>query len=77
MMPMTRRRGWRCWTRCGDLNSDLKVPTPREYGIDEQRFMSLLPLMAQQALGSGSPANNPRVPTEEEIVSLYRDVYAC
>jgi alcohol dehydrogenase class IV len=60
----------------GDLNSDLKVPTPRDYGIDEQRFMSLLPLMAQQALGSGSPANNPRVPTEEEIVSLYRDVYA-
>ena len=60
----------------GDLNSDLKVPTPRDYGIDERRFMSLLPLMAQQALGSGSPANNPRVPTEEEIVSLYRDVYA-
>jgi alcohol dehydrogenase class IV len=60
----------------GDLNSDLKVPTPRDYGIDERRFMSLLPLMAQQALGSGSPANNPRVPTEEEIVALYRDVYA-
>ena len=58
------------------LNADLKVPTPQAYGIDESRFMSILPLMAEQALGSGSPANNPRVPTAEEIVSLYRDVYA-
>jgi len=33
-------------------------------------------LMVQQALGSASPASNPSVPTEEEIVSLYRDVYA-
>src|SRR4051812_3639798 len=59
------------------LNADLKVPTPQDYGIDGQRFMSLLPLMAQQAMVSGSPANNPRVPTEEEIVSLYREIYAA
>ena len=59
------------------LNADLKVPTPQAYGIDGQRFMSLLPLMAQQAMVSGSPANNPRVPTEEEIVSLYREIYAA
>src|SRR3954465_5146315 len=59
------------------LNADLKVPTPQDYGIDGQLFMSLLPLMAQQAMVSGSPANNPRVPTEEEIVSLYREIYAA
>jgi alcohol dehydrogenase class IV len=58
------------------LNADLKVPTPQAYGIDEQHYMSLLPLMAQQALDSGSPANNPRAPTEEEIVSIYREIYA-
>ena len=32
--------------------------------------------MASQALASGSPANNPRVPTEDEIIDLYRRVYA-
>jgi alcohol dehydrogenase class IV len=31
--------------------------------------------MASQALASGSPANNPRVPTTDEIVELYRRVY--
>ena len=31
--------------------------------------------MASQALASGSPANNPRVPTREEIIELYRRVY--
>jgi hypothetical protein len=27
--------------------------------------------MAQQALASGSPANNPRVPSAAEIIALY------
>jgi alcohol dehydrogenase class IV len=30
--------------------------------------------MADDALASGSPANNPRVPTADEIVQLYREV---
>src|SRR4029077_2906290 len=54
------------------LNEDLKVPTLRAYGIDRARYDELLPVMAAQALGSGSPANNPRVPSQEEIVELYR-----
>jgi len=33
--------------------------------------MALAPTMAQDALDSGSPGNNPRVPTVEEIVALY------
>jgi alcohol dehydrogenase class IV len=57
------------------LNEDLQVPTPRAWGIDAGRYEELLPLMASQALGSGSPANNPRVPTSEEIIELYRRVY--
>jgi alcohol dehydrogenase class IV len=32
-------------------------------------------LMAEQALASGSPNNNPRVPTSSEIVALYRAVW--
>ena len=57
------------------LNEDLKVPTPRGWGIDAARYEELLPAMANQALGSGSPANNPRIPTIDEIVELYRRVY--
>jgi alcohol dehydrogenase class IV len=57
------------------LNDDLKVPTPRAYGIDRSRYDELLPVMATQALASGSPANNPRVPTTDEIIELYRRVY--
>ncbi len=57
------------------LNTDLNVPTPREYGIDAERYAELLPVMAGQALASGSPGNNPRVPTAEEIIDLYKRVY--
>jgi alcohol dehydrogenase class IV len=57
------------------LNRDLKVPSPCEFGIDARRYEELLPVMASQALASGSPANNPRVPTSDEIVALYRRVY--
>jgi alcohol dehydrogenase class IV len=57
------------------LNDDLQVPTPRAWGIDAARYEALLPVMASQALGSGSPANNPRIPTSDQIIDLYRRVY--
>ena len=59
-----------------NLNRDLSVPTPKSYGIDEARWTELLPLMAEQALASGSPGNNPRVPDTETIQSLYREAWA-
>jgi alcohol dehydrogenase class IV len=57
-------------------NDELKVPTPQGYGIDRAKWEGLLPLMAEQALASGSPGNNPRVPDAADIVALYRRVYA-
>ncbi len=57
------------------LNRDLAVPSPRAYGLDERKWNALLPLMADQALASGSPANNPRVPNKEEIIALYREAW--
>ncbi len=59
-----------------DVNRDLSVPTPKSYGIDEARWTQLLPLMAEQALASGSPANNPRVPDADAIQALYREAWA-
>ncbi|MBH0119253.1 iron-containing alcohol dehydrogenase [Rhodococcus sp. CX] len=58
-----------------DLCSDLKVPTPKDYGIDKARWDELIPLMAEQAIGSGSPNNNPLVPTDAEIRDLYAQIY--
>lgn len=58
------------------LNVDLKVPTPKAFGIKEDHFMNLRKLMSEQALASGSPNNNPRVPTVEEMVHLYGEVYS-
>ena len=58
------------------LNHDLAVPTPQSYGIDADRWTQLLPLMAEQALASGSPGNNPRIPDAATIEDLYREVWA-
>lgn len=58
------------------LNADLGVPTPAAYGIEEARYMALIPTMAEQALASGSPANNPRGADADEIADLYRLAYA-
>jgi alcohol dehydrogenase class IV len=58
------------------LCEDLEVPTPRSYGIDEALWREKIPLMASQALASGSPANNPIVPTDAQIEAIYADIYA-
>ncbi|HTH97033.1 MAG TPA: iron-containing alcohol dehydrogenase [Stellaceae bacterium] len=58
------------------LNDELNVPTPKAYGLDPDRWQGLLPTMAAQALASGSPGNNPVVPSAEEIVALYRQSWA-
>ena len=57
------------------INADLAVPTPRAYGITRERWDDLVPLMARQALASGSPANNPRVPQAAEIEALYHQAW--
>lgn len=55
------------------LNRRLKIPRLREHPrMDEARFHAALEKMAADALASGSPQNNPLVPTAEAIVQLYR-----
>jgi alcohol dehydrogenase class IV len=58
------------------LNSDLNIPRLGScQGIDLKRFEENLQKMATDALASGSPANNPVVPSADEIVSLYRAAF--
>jgi alcohol dehydrogenase class IV len=56
-------------------NQELEVPSPKKYGIPEERYFSLIPTMAKQALASGSPQNNPRIPTSDEIEGIYRQIW--
>ena len=58
-----------------ELCRDVDVPTPQAYGIDKTQWDALIPLMAEQALASGSPNNNPLVPTDSEIRDLYAQIY--
>ena len=59
-----------------DLNQELQVPSLAEFGAAAAEFTALLPQMCEQAFASGSPNNNPRVPTESEMLALYRSLWA-
>ncbi|MGA2958060.1 MAG: iron-containing alcohol dehydrogenase [Thermodesulfobacteriota bacterium] len=54
------------------LNDDLKVPTLKGLGVEEKKFNSVVKQMAADAIASGSPGNNPRKATPDEIVELYK-----
>jgi alcohol dehydrogenase class IV len=54
------------------LNSELQVPRLRDCcGGDVEKFRTVLPKMASDALESGSPQNNPVVPSAGEIMELF------
>lgn len=61
--------------RVKKLCKDLQIPNLKTWGIEEKAFLATLEKMARDALESGSPQNNPRVPDEKEIVELYRVCY--
>jgi alcohol dehydrogenase len=59
-----------------ELNRRLRIPRLREHPkIEEKVFFPALEKMASDALASGSPQNNPVVPTREQIVELYRKAW--
>jgi alcohol dehydrogenase class IV len=56
---------------CGDFG----MSGLRSAGVSETELKRLAPKMARDAIASGSPGNNPRIATEEEIIQLYMDAY--
>jgi alcohol dehydrogenase class IV len=57
-------------------NERLEIPRLRDcHGMDAVRFEQALEKMAGDALASGSPQNNPIVPTAEQIMALYREAW--
>jgi alcohol dehydrogenase len=57
------------------LNDELAVPTPQEFGIDRDEYFNVCETMAQQALASGSPKNNPIEPSIDEMVAIYKQLW--
>jgi alcohol dehydrogenase class IV len=57
------------------LIRDVKIPSLKELGIQREKLDELAPAMADAAIGSGSPGNNPRQATKEEIIELYKVTY--
>ncbi|WP_239683912.1 iron-containing alcohol dehydrogenase [Leucobacter musarum] len=57
------------------LKAELEVPTPERFGVSAEAWEAAIPEMAQQAIGSGSHLNNPKVPDASEIEALYRAIY--
>jgi alcohol dehydrogenase class IV len=53
------------------LIKDIKIPSLPALGVDEEKLKQLAPKMAEDAIASGSPGNNPRLATKDEIVELY------
>lgn len=53
------------------LIKDLEIPTLSELDVTSAKLNTVVKKMACDAIASGSPANNPRIASEEEIISLY------
>lgn len=53
----------------------LDIPNLKGYGINEAAFKEAIPKMVHDAIASGSPANHPRIPTDEELAQLYEIAY--
>jgi alcohol dehydrogenase class IV len=56
------------------LCAEVAIPTLAAYGVPREPFFAAMDKMAVDALASGSPANNPRLATREEIIDLYYKV---
>lgn len=55
-----------------ELCLQLNIPNLKGWGIDQNVFEEVLDKMAADAIDSGSPGNNPRVPSHQELTELYR-----
>lgn len=60
-----------------EINRDLQVPTLAEFGVQKADFDEIVSTMAEQALASGSPGNNPIVPSMAEMVALYQQLWSA
>tara|TARA_Y100001934_G_scaffold98656_1_gene121470 strand:+ start:7001 stop:8179 length:1179 start_codon:yes stop_codon:yes gene_type:complete len=60
----------------GELNEKLQLPRFSQCpNVNRETFDQQVEKMAADAIASGSPANNPRIPKAEEVVNLYQEAW--
>ncbi|WP_019028237.1 iron-containing alcohol dehydrogenase [Colwellia piezophila] len=62
-------------TELSAINDELAVPTPEKFGIKRDEFFEACQTMAEQALASGSPGNNPIEPSISDIIQIYQGLW--
>lgn len=58
-----------------NITKVLETPTLEEYGIDREKFFSVIDKMAFDAMASGSPQNTKREVSEEDVKQIYRNLW--
>ncbi len=58
-----------------ELCSICEIPTLAEYGIDKDKFFSVMDKMAEDAVASGSPANTIKEVTVDNVKEIYRSLW--
>lgn len=59
-----------------EYNQRLDVPSLSQFGVDRSAYDEARDQMAEDAIRSGAPNNNPRTGTHDEIVELYQSAWA-
>lgn len=62
-------------TEIENITKVLETPTLEEYGIDREKFFSVIDKMAFDAMASGSPQNTKRDVSEEDVKQIYRNLW--
>jgi alcohol dehydrogenase len=57
------------------LIADLEIPSLEKLGVEKKKLDKVVEQMAKDAIASGSPGNNPRIATPQEIVGLYYEAF--
>ena len=58
------------------LCDQCQVPSLAEFGVDREAFFAQMEKMADDALASGSPANTRKAVSKEDILAIYRALWA-
>lgn len=54
---------------------ELEIPSLEGYGIEKEKFFSVIDKMAKDAMDSGSPQNTQKDITEEDVKQIYRNLW--
>lgn len=58
-----------------NITKVLETPTLEEYGIDREKFFSVIDKMSFDAMASGSPQSTKRDVSEEDVKQIYRNLW--